>query len=180
MDEIKIISQKPVFTADLFKILQTEIETKSKKKHTHNIIYKDDVSSVFPIAPDGQLYLISEYRYLFGRNLTQEIAGYVNKGEDPLSAAKRELKEEAGFTATDWSKIATIDLAASSIKGKQHLYIARGLTEGVAQPEEDEYITVVKMPIDEAVQMVLSGKIQTAISALGILLLDKMKQEGKL
>ncbi len=178
MSKIRVVSQKPVFKAKLFKVFETKLV--AGKTHTHFDIRKDPVVSVFPVNDKGEIYLLSQYRYFFKDYIVEEVAGYIDKGEKPLAAAKRELQEEAGIKAAKWTQLGSADLAASIIKGEYYLFLAQDLKLGSAQPEDDEDISVITMPLADAVDMVLSGKIRTAISMFGILLLDKLKQEGKL
>lgn len=178
MSKIRVVSQKTVFKAKLFEVLETKLV--AGKKHTYHEVRKDPVVSVFPINENGELYLLSQYRYFFNDYIIEEVAGYIDKGEKPLAAAKRELQEEAGISASKWTKLGSADLAASVVKGEYHLFLAQGLKRSVANPEDDEDISVIAMPLAEALGHVRSGKIRTAISMLGILLLDKLQQEGKL
>ena len=178
MSKIRVVSQKPVFKAKLFEVFETKLV--AGKKHTYHEVRKDPVVSVFPINEKGEIYLLSQYRYFFKDYILEEVAGYIDKGEKPLAAAKRELQEEAGIKASKWTQLGSADLAASVIKGEYYLFLAQDLKLGIAKPEDDEDLSLISMPIEEAVRLVLSGKIRTAISMLGILLLDKLKQEGKL
>ncbi len=178
MSKIRVISQKPVFKATLFEVFETRLI--AGKKHTYHEVRKDPVVSVFPINEKGEIYLLSQYRYFFKDYIVEEVAGYIDRGERPLAAAKRELQEEAGIKAGKWTRLGSADLAASIIKGEYYLFLAQDLKLGSAQPEDDEDLSVITMPLAGAVDMVLSGKIRTAICMLGILLLDKLNQEGKL
>lgn len=179
MIPIKILSQKPILQADLFSVVETKLDIKGTI-HTHRNIYRPPIASIFPIAEDGQIYLIKQYRYLHGEIFLEEIAGHIEKGEDPIVAAKRELQEEAGLTAERWQQFGAFIGTSSVVKSSINLFIARDLTLGKSSPEEDEEIELVKMPLEEAVDCVMQGKIKNSIASLGILLLFSMQKEGKL
>src|SRR6185437_7183126 len=106
-----------------------------------------------------EMYLISQYRYTLKSNSLEAVAGFIDEGETPLQAAKRELKEETGMTASSWEEIGKLEIAGSVVRGQTYLFLARDLEIGEAEPEEDEDITLLKMPIKEAVTKVFGGEI---------------------
>lgn len=179
MIPIKILSQKPILEADLFSVVETKLDIRGKI-HVHRNIYRPPIASVFPLSETNELYLIKQYRYLHDEFFLEEVAGHVEKSESPLQAAKRELKEESGMTAGTWIKFGVFSGNSSVIKSDIHLFLARDLTQGNSTPEEDEEITLVKIPLGEAVNHVLKGDIKNSIASLGILLLSSMQKEGKL
>ena|SRR3989344_8262634 len=179
MSPIKILSQKPILSADLFSVIETKLDIKGII-HTHRNIYRPPIASVFPLSNENEIYLIKQYRYLHDEIFLEEVAGHVDKDESVLQAAKRELKEESGMSAKTWKKFGVFSGNSSVIKSEIHLFLARGLTQGNPAPEEDEDITLVKIPLGEAVKHVISGDIKNSVASLGILLLFSMQKEGKL
>lgn len=176
MSHVKITHQKSIFKAKLFEVKEDTVTLPTGEKHKHQNIYKKSAVSVFPVSSENEIYLIEEYRYLYSTKIIDAIAGYVDKGESTLQAARRELKEEVGITAGHWEEIARIDVAASVIKGQQHLFLAKDLDFGQAKREAMEEISVLKMTLDEAVQMVINGKITNASAVIGILLIEKLQK----
>ena len=108
------------------------------------------------------------------------VAGYVKKGETAMAAARRELKEEAGIEAEQLEEIDRIQLAGSVFKSPLNLFLAKGLEVGKNNLDETEEISVVKMPLNAAVEKVMSGEISHAASMIGILMLDKLRREKKI
>jgi 8-oxo-dGTP pyrophosphatase MutT (NUDIX family) len=88
---------------------------------------------------------------------------------DPLHSAKRELKEETGLQAEDWQELMRLHTSNSVTDERGLIYIARELTQGETEFEETEELLIQKLPLDEAVERVLSGEITDAISAAGLL-----------
>lgn len=176
---IKILSKKPVFQAELFTVRELEIEANNKKLIQHDVV-RNPVITVFALNDNNEIYLISQYRRLLEKQTIEAVAGFINAGETPLEAAKRELKEEIGVTATDWREIKVVNMAGSVTKGEAHLFLARGLKVGKPEPEDDEDITTVLIPFEEAVEKVLKGEIDIATTIAGILLIDKLMQQKKL
>lgn len=176
----RIVSQKSILKTALFELREDEIllPTGTRKKHMN--MYRVPVVCVFPITESGDIYLLSQYRYLYGKTSLEEVAGHVDEGEEPLAAAKRELREEAGLIAKRWTLFTKVEHSGSVIKTELYFYLAQDITEDTPFPEEEEEIEIVKMPLAEAVAKILSGEISRSAIMLGILFIDKMKQEGKI
>jgi ADP-ribose pyrophosphatase len=171
---IKILSKKPVFKAELFTVREIEIEANKKKFIQHDVI-RNPVVTVFALNDNNEIYLISQFRRLLERTTLEAVAGFIDEGETPLIAAKRELKEEIGLQASNWRELSVVNMAGSVTKGEAHLFLATGLTIGEPEPEDDEDITPVLTPFEKAVEKVLKGEIDIATTMAGILLIDKLK-----
>ena len=180
MKEPTILSAKTVFTANLFEVVEKEIQLENGKILTHHNVERHPTVIVFPITPTYEIYLIKEYRYLLGKTVLEACAGFMNPEEKALAAAKRELQEETGIVAGQWEKLTTIEMASSVIHSQSHLFLAKELEVGTPQPEEDEIIEVVKLPLDEAVKKVMTGEISSSSTIIGIMMLDKLRSEKKL
>ena len=178
MNRWKIKSQNIVFSQRLFKVKKQKILLPNGKEREYSIVERRAISVIFPISDKLELYLISQFRYLFDKTILEAVAGHVDDGETPLKAAKRELKEETGITALDWKEILEFETSASVIRSNVHIFLAKGIKIGKPNPEEGEEIELVKMSIENAIKKVLSGEITTAPTIIGILLLDKMFKEG--
>lgn len=175
-----VISQKTVYKAKLFEVKEQRVLLSDNKKHIYTIVERPSTVNVFPFDDKYNLYLISQYRYLFNKRILEAVAGHVDKNETSLAAAKRELKEEVGMEASQWEEIARIQKSASVVKETSHIFLARDITEGEPNPNEGEDITLVKLPIKEAVARVMSGEINHAATIVGIFILDRLRKEKKL
>ena len=180
MSQWKIISQKTILRAKLFDVKQIEFENKNGKKKIHHQAERVPIVSIFPLTDSYEIYLLSQYRYMLKKTVIEAVAGHVEKKETIIAAAKRELKEEAGITAMQLEEIARIEMAGSVFKSTTNLFLAKGLEIGDNKPDDDEEIAVVKMSLSEAVEKVMTGEINHATSMLGILILDKLRAQGKL
>ena len=169
-----IISSKSVLKAKLFEVDELDIVYPTGRKVVHHLIKRDPTVVVFPITQKGEVYLVRQYRYMLKRTTFEAMAGFVDKGETSLQAAKRELKEETGISAGSWEEIMKLDMAASVVDAQVHIFLAQDLELGIATPEEDEDIEVVKMSLKEALQKVFSGEITTSATVAGLLLLGRL------
>lgn len=179
-DKWKIVPKKIIYKSKLFSVEEDEITLPNNKKKKYDVVKRLSTAIIFPITPSYELYLISEFRTLHGKNMIEAIAGHIDKGESPIVAAKRELKEEAGLTGDIWEEMVKIEASSSVIKSTGHLFMVKNIEEGEPSPDEGEEITLLKMPLYEAVKKVMLGEINISTTVIGILLLDKLRREGKL
>lgn len=118
---------------------------------------------------EGDIYLVGQFRYTLNQYSWEIPEGGCPEDEDPLDAAKRELQEETGFTASNWELLGTSHLSNSVSDELALWYLATDLTPGERKPEGTEELEVRRVRVDEALRMVLSGYITDAISMMAIL-----------
>ena len=130
---------------------------------------------------DSQPYVLLErqYRHAAGDHLWELPAGRIDKDEKPLAAAKRELLEETGYTATRWQRILRFYASPGFVAETMNVYLARGLRAGKAQPEADELIQQRLVPLKDAVGWVMSGTIRDAKTISGVLWLSQQRNPSK-
>lgn len=131
--------------------------------------FKNKAIGVVPIDDEGYTYLVGQHRYPLDCYSWEIPEGGCPAGEDPLSAAKRELEEETGLTAQEWILIGRSHLSNSVSDEEAFFYLAKGLKQGAPQPEGTEKLSQKKVHFDQAVEMVMNGEITDALSMLGIL-----------
>lgn len=180
MSRWKIVSQKSVFRAKLFNVKRIVFKNKRGTEKSHHIAERDTTVTIFPLTDSYEIYLIYQYRYMLDKTVLEAVSGYVGKQETTITAAKRELKEEVGINSHQLEEIGRIEMAASVFKGKAHLFLAKGLEIGEDNLDEDEDISIVKIPLQLAVEKVMLGEINHAASVIGILMLDKLRMQKKL
>jgi ADP-ribose pyrophosphatase len=125
--------------------------------------------SVLAVDDDGYAYLTEEFRYAVGRSSLEVASGGCDEGEEPLATAQRELREELGIEASEWTPLGFVDPFTSMLLSPTHLFLARGLRFGEPSHESTEVIRRVRMPLAEAVTAVLDGHITHAPSCVLIL-----------
>lgn len=124
---------------------------------------------VLPVDDQGNVHLVGQFRYVLNAYSWEIPEGGCPEGENVLDAAKRELLEETGMTASYWTYMGKSHLSNSVADEVAHIYLATGLTSGTPQPEGTEVLAHKKVPFKEALHMVFTGEITDAISIMAIL-----------
>lgn len=136
--------------------------------------FKNKAMGVVPIDEDGNVYLVGQYRYTLDEYSWEIPEGGRPLGQDLLEAAKRELKEETGLTAREWQCVGRIHTSNSVTDEEGFIYLAQDLVQGDSAPEETEELAVRKLPLRDAVDMVMKGEITDSVTIAGILMVARM------
>ena len=169
---VQVLSSKVVHTSPVFQVTSDEIIEPSGAKVRRDIIRHP--GSVVVLALDERkskpsVLLIRQYRYAADQELWELPAGRIDEGEDALTAAKRELAEETGYTASEWKPALCYYSSPGFLAETMSVFAARDLRKGKASPEEDEFITCKLVPLKKAVQWVMSGKVHDGKAIAGVL-----------
>ena len=128
-------------------------------------------SAVVPVDADGNVWLVRQFRACIDQVLLEIPAGKLDrKDEDRLLAAKRELKEETGLTARTWTHLTDTFTTPGFSDEKISLYLATDLDAGESHPDDDEFLNVVKLPLDEVAAMIARGEIADAKTICAVLM----------
>jgi ADP-ribose pyrophosphatase len=155
------------------RLLDVGIETvrlPTGQQVTLEIIRHQGAAGVLPLHSDQTVTLVHQYRHAGGGMHYEIPAGLLDPGEEPLQSAARELAEEAQLKAAQYTHLATIHTTPGFCDERVHIFLATGLAEAFAQPDEDEVIDVVRMPLAQALQMVRDGRITDAKTMCALLM----------
>ena len=154
-----------------------EVVFPNGKESTREIVEHRGAVAVAAVDEEGCIYLVRQFRYAFGEELLEIPAGKLEEGEETahLDAAIRELREETGLTAQQVDYLGVIYPSVGMLTERIHIYLARGLTQGEMDLDEDEFLNVERIPVRELEAMVRRGEIRDAktISTL-FLIQDKI------
>ena len=132
--------------------------------------FKNEAIGIIPIDDEGYTWLVGQYRYTIEEYSWEIPEGGCPIGtEAPLDTAKRELLEETGLRAAHWEQILDFHTSNSVTDEVGKIYIARGLTQGEAEPEHTEDLKVKRLPLSEALEMVFRGEITDLMSVAGLM-----------
>jgi ADP-ribose pyrophosphatase len=139
-----------------------DVEIGLHGSHTFQVIRHPGGAGVLPVHEDGTVSLIRQLRPAVDAVLLEIPAGRLGPDEPPAECARRELIEETGITAAQLIPLGSVYSSPGVFDEVIHLFAATGLTQGVAQPEVDEEIELLCLPLDEALQMASDGRISDA------------------
>ena len=172
---IKVISSKLVYKGPVFTVFSDRVREGAHTGQRDVIRHSGSVVMMAvdePANSEPLVLLVRQYRYATDQRMWELPAGRINEGENKLAAAKRELLEETGVTAKKWKRLFRFYASPGFLDETMDVYLARNLTRGVAQPEEDEQISVRFFPLPTALKMVHSGLIPDAKTISGLLWLN--------
>jgi ADP-ribose pyrophosphatase len=129
--------------------------------------------AIVPLFDDGRVLLERQFRYPHRREFIEIPAGKVDPGEPHLGTAKRELLEETGYAAAEWTRLGVIHTAIAYTDEAIELYLAKKLTLGERKLDAGEFLEVFSVPFEEAVGMIREGKITDAKTVTALLWVDK-------
>lgn len=168
----RVLSSKVVYRGPAFWVTADQVLEPHGIRARRDVVHHTGSVVILPVDENGsepRLLLERQYRHAAQRYLWELPAGRIDAGENELAAAKRELLEETGYTATRWKRILKFYASPGFVAETMSIYLARGLRAGTAQPEADEMITVHFVDLPAAVRMVIHGKIHDAKTISGIL-----------
>ena len=139
------------------------------ENHYGWVHFRNRAIAILPLDDDENTWLVGQQRYTLGEYSWELPMGGAPLDEEPLDAARRELKEETGLSASRWSEVMRLHTSNSITDELGIVFVAEGLVEGDTAFEETEDLTVRKLPLSEAVTLVCAGEITDAISAAAIL-----------
>lgn len=170
----KIKSSKNVYKNRWISVREDSVIRPDGKPGIFGVVTMLSGNSIIPMDKKGNVYLVKEYHYGVGRVTIEAISGGIEKYESKLAGAKRELKEEAGMTAKQWTYLGVVDPFTTVVKSENHMYLARGLSMGKSNHEGTESIRIIKVPFKIALRWVKESKIThsaTCVTLLKIALL---------
>jgi len=179
----KKISSQLIFDGKVVHLYKDEVEVANGVRSTREYIRHIGAVCVLPLTDEGEVVLERQFRYPYGEVLVEIPAGKLDsRDEDPAKAALRELREETGAVARELIPLGDYYGSPAILDERIRMYLARGLTFGERELDEDEYLEVFRLPLEDAVKEVLAGhipdgKTQVAILRVAAMLKNKEMDE---
>ena len=144
------------------------------------VSFKNRAMGVLPIFEDGTIMLVGQHRFPLGDYSWEIPEGGSPLTDDPLTGAKRELKEETGLQAREWRQVLSYQLSNSVTDERGLGFIATGLSQAEAEPDPTESIALARVPFVEALELAVLGRIHDLITVAMLLRAYHMAHEGEL
>ena len=165
----KIVNTERLYDGYVIKLELMDVTLPDGRSAKREIIRHPGGVGVVALDEDKNIYLVKQYRAPYDEILLEIPAGKLDKGEEIFSAAKRELSEETGLKTDDIRHIGDFYPTVGFCDENLRLFVATGLKQGDVNPDEDEFVDVVKMPFSEVVDLILKGDIKDGKTIAAVL-----------
>jgi ADP-ribose diphosphatase len=172
------VSSRLVFDGKLLKVRSDTVRLPDGGAAEREWIEHPGAVAVLAVTDAGELVMERQFRYALGRDMIEVPAGKIDPGEDPLATARRELQEETGYTAAEWTHVATIHLAIGYSNEHIEIYLARGLRQEKAGLDDEEFLEVFTLPLATALAWVREGKITDSKTVSSLFWAEKVLVGG--
>ncbi len=159
--EEKKMTSKKVYDGVLLHVYKDQVELPDGKPAVRELIKLLGAVAIVPITDEGKVIVERQYRYPMGRVMLEIPAGKIDSiEEEPLEAAKRELREETGYSAESWIPLGNYQPSPAYCQEKIVMYLAKNLKKGRQELDDGEFLNVEEIPLEELYQDILDGKIE--------------------
>ena len=165
----KTISSETVFKGNIVELRVDRIELPDGRPARREVIAHPGGVAILPYHDDGTVTVVRQFRYPFGRVVTELPAGKLERGEDHRVCARRELEEEVGATPGRLTYLGCIYSSPGFSDEVLHMYLAQDLSQGACHPDEDEFLRIERVPFDTMVQRIMDGEITDAKTVAAVL-----------
>lgn len=171
----KELERQELYRGSIFTLTSHRVGLEDGGESRRDVVNHHGGACVAALDEKGRILLVRQYRFAVGQELLELPAGKLEPGEDPAAAAARELAEETGYTAATLTKLTELLPTPAYCTERIYLYRADGLTKGEQRLDRDEFLDPVALPLAEALELVLAGKLPDAKTQVGVLLLARQR-----
>lgn len=165
----KTLDSEKIYDGTIIHVRRDRVLLPNGHTSTREIVEHPGGVGILALDKDGTVLLVRQYRYAFGRTLLEIPAGKREPGEEPFVTARRELREETGVTADSWTPLGALIASPGCYDEVLYLYLAQDLRYGEADPDEDEFLSVERMGLEELVCRCMDGEITDAKTVCAVL-----------
>lgn len=177
--EEKLISSERIYDGAILNVRRDKVTAVSGEAYREIIEHNGAVAMV-AVTDQGNIVLVRQYRYAFGKALLEIPAGKIDEGEtDPAKTAARELREETGYTAENVVYLGAGNPSCAYSQEVIHFYLMTGLKKGSQDLDADEALEVIEMPYEEFLDMAAGGELVDMKTLAALLMADKKLKGGK-
>lgn len=171
-----LVSSESVFEGRLLKVRRDTVNLPDGSRATREYIHHPGAAMIVAQPDPDTILLERQFRYPLGRHFIELPAGKIDVGEAPLATAQRELREECGYTAQEWRHLATLHPCIGYADERIELFLARDLQQVGSALDEGEFLEVMIVRLDQALDWVRDGTITEAKAVTGLLWAEKIRR----
>ncbi len=175
----KTLSREYKYKGRIISLRVDEILTPDKKPATREVVEHGGGVCVAALCDDGCVLAVRQYRYPYSEVVLEIPAGKRDGAEDPFLCGQRELLEETGATAAEYKFLGELYPSPGYCGEVIYMYAAKGLSFGEANPDEDEFLAVEKIPLGTFVDMIIAGDVKDAKTQAAVLKLKALVDRGE-
>lgn len=177
----RALEEREVYQNPWIRLREYQAEAPTGARTVYGVVgFRNLAISILPIFPDGSIVLVGQHRFPLGDYSWEIPEGGAPVGSDPLQGARRELREETGLEADEWTQVLRFQLSNSVTDERGFGFIATGLRQDKAEPDPTEALATVRVAFLDALAQVLAGRIQDLITVAMLLRAYHMACEGQL
>lgn len=165
----KMVATRSVYKGVIVELRQDRVELPNGREAGREVVSHPGGVAILPYHADGTVTVVRQFRYPFGRVITELPAGKLDRGEDHRTCAVRELGEETGLLAGELIYLGCLLTSPGFSDEILHMYLARDLSQGPCHPDPDEFLERARVPFDTLLKQVMSGDLQDAKTVAAIL-----------
>ncbi len=175
----KRIDGECIYDGKIIRVTVDTVELPNKNTAKREVVGHPGGVTILPLTDNDEIIMVRQFRYPYMEELLEIPAGKLEYGENPFEAGKRELREETGAVAQEYTDLGIMYPTPGYCAEKIYMYAATGLEFFEQDLDDDEFLNVVKMPFPEALSKVISGEIRDGKTQIAILKYNEMRRSGQ-
>jgi len=169
MDD-RIIKSENKYKGPVFDVESVSVNLPDGRTRKYDLVKIQDAVTILPLDSEGCIHFVRQYRIGAGKEMLELPAGKIEEGEEALETAEREIREEIGMAAGKMQELGRFYVSPGYSTEYMYTYLATGLDPAPLSPDLDEFLNVVKLPLDEVKQMIHSGQLNDSKSLAALFL----------
>ena len=172
-DSLREIYQdgETIYDGKIIRVEKWRVSLPDGREAAREVVIHKGAAAIVPVDAQGMVTLVRQHRVALDTFTWEIPAGKLDSvSEDPLDCAKRELEEETGLRAANWRRLSHVITTPGFCTEQISIYLATELSQHEAHADQDEFLRLQKMPLDEAVNRVMAGEFRDAKTCLGLLM----------